>query len=416
MGPSHNLFKTPTIVQITMERVHMISVCMIVKNEEKWIGEAIQNFRGIADQIVVVDTGSDDKTKEIAAREGAEVFDFQWNKNFADARNFSLEKATGDWIFCLDADERIAPESFEAIRSMTKNPYTQGIRFSIRNYCNDASISGFQPRPGEYVTYEQGYLGYFVSRRIKLFKNFAGIKFDGCVHELVEAHITGLVADAIIPIHHYGHGEFEIQRKSKESLYLESLQSKVTEKDNDWTAYFQLGVAKMRSHLYAEAADDFQKALSFKKTAMIFSHLGVCLSKLNRKAEAEALYEEGLSIFETDLDLLHNYAVLKVEQNEWVQAADLYQKIMNLYPKSFLGYRGFGYTLLNLNRVDQARPVLQRCLELFPDYEDAKIDMAIVCLSEGKKIEAAELAESVLQQNPSSQRGIGLLRTIEQIP
>ena len=91
-----------------------LSVCMIVKNEEKNLPRCLESIKNLADEIIVVDTGSDDNSVEIAKSYGAKIGCFKWNNNFSDARNASLNMATKDWIFFLDADEEISKE--EGIR------------------------------------------------------------------------------------------------------------------------------------------------------------------------------------------------------------------------------------------------------------------------------------------------------------
>ena len=84
-----------------------ISVCMIVKNEEAVLARCLDSLKGIADEIVIVDTGSTDKTKEIAAKYTDKIYDFIWIHDFSAARNFAFSKATMDYIYSADADEVI---------------------------------------------------------------------------------------------------------------------------------------------------------------------------------------------------------------------------------------------------------------------------------------------------------------------
>ena len=84
---------------------------MIVKDEENYLEQCLSSAKGLADEIIIVDTGSKDKTKEIAKKFNAKVFDFKWNDDFSAARNESLKHATKDWILVLDADESLSKES-----------------------------------------------------------------------------------------------------------------------------------------------------------------------------------------------------------------------------------------------------------------------------------------------------------------
>ena len=90
------------------KRQPKLSLCMIVKNEQRWLEDCLNSVKDLVDEMIIVDTGSQDNTVEIAHRFGAKVFDHPWNGDFSEARNHSLGYATGDWILVLDADERLA--------------------------------------------------------------------------------------------------------------------------------------------------------------------------------------------------------------------------------------------------------------------------------------------------------------------
>lgn len=97
------------------------SLCMIVKNEEKTLGRCLESVKDIVDEIIIVDTGSHDTTKEIALRYKARIFDFQWIDDFSAARNYSFDQATMDYILWLDADDVILPEDRVKLLELKKN-------------------------------------------------------------------------------------------------------------------------------------------------------------------------------------------------------------------------------------------------------------------------------------------------------
>lgn len=87
------------------------SLCMIVKNEEAVLKDCLDSLQALMDEIIIVDTGSTDRTKEIAAQYTDKIYDFQWCNDFSAARNFAFSKATGDYIYSADADEYIDVEN-----------------------------------------------------------------------------------------------------------------------------------------------------------------------------------------------------------------------------------------------------------------------------------------------------------------
>src|SRR5262249_33980822 len=95
-----------------------VSLCMIVRDEEANLPACLASAADLVDEVVVVDTGSTDRTREVAARFGARVFDFPWVDDFAAARNESLRHATGDWVFWMDADDRLDEDNRGRLRGL----------------------------------------------------------------------------------------------------------------------------------------------------------------------------------------------------------------------------------------------------------------------------------------------------------
>ncbi len=165
-----------------------LSLCMIVKNEQPNLVRCLSSVKAAVDEMIVVDTGSTDRTKELAAVFGAKVFDFDWDEDFSSARNFSLSKATGDWILVLDADETVSSRDHERIRDLIrKSPAgTGGYYLTTRNYVVEANTAGWVANDGSYRDEEAG-TGWYPNRKVRLFRNDPRIRFSGAVHELVEA-------------------------------------------------------------------------------------------------------------------------------------------------------------------------------------------------------------------------------------
>ncbi len=141
-----------------------ISAFIIAKNEETGIGEALKSLVSFCDEIIVVDTGSTDRTKEKAFEFTDKVFDFEWIDDFAAARNFALSKCTGDWIIWLDADDRIAPAMQAEIKKLISRAEKEHDGFFIK-YSYSKAKSLLVPR---------------------IFRNGSGLKFKMPVHEYLD--------------------------------------------------------------------------------------------------------------------------------------------------------------------------------------------------------------------------------------
>lgn len=146
-----------------------ISLCMIVKDEEGTLPRCLSSVQGLADEMVVVDTGSRDRTREAARKFGARVLDFPWEDDFSKARNFSLEQATQDFCLWLDADDVIDPEYRPGFLELkeTLPPHTDVVMLPY----HAAFDEGGQPT-----------LTYY---RERLLRRRAGLRFSGAVHEAV---------------------------------------------------------------------------------------------------------------------------------------------------------------------------------------------------------------------------------------
>ncbi len=185
-----------------------LSLCMIVKNEEQHLARCLLSAKPVVNEIIIVDTGSTDRTKNIALAYGAKVFDFPWTNDFSAARNQSLAKASGDWILVLDADEVISSLDYKMLAQIVKKKPTRPVAYSMvtRNYTYVVAAEGWTANDHRYGKEEAG-TGWFPSRKVRLFVNDKRIRFQNPVHEFVEESLqeAGIKIETLdIPVHHYG--------------------------------------------------------------------------------------------------------------------------------------------------------------------------------------------------------------------
>ncbi len=148
-----------------------ISLCMIVKNEEKQLPVCLGSLKGLVDEMIVVDTGSTDSTKEIARSFGARVVDFEWTGDFSEARNFSFSLASCDYIYAADADEEIDEDNRKRFLDLKNDLAELDIDIVQMYYCNQLSF--------------RTVYNYDRELRPKLFKRVRNFIWEGPIHEQV---------------------------------------------------------------------------------------------------------------------------------------------------------------------------------------------------------------------------------------
>ncbi len=153
-----------------------ISLCMIVRDEEVFLGECLQRARPFVDEMVVVDTGSTDRTREIAAETGARVLTADWHDDFAAARNVALEAATGDWVLVLDADEFLDPLDAGRVRDAVRTPRAIGFNLRMQSLVGD----GTEAIADVWL--------------LRLFRRLPGVHFQGRIHEQVWPSLAAVAA------------------------------------------------------------------------------------------------------------------------------------------------------------------------------------------------------------------------------
>lgn len=181
-----------------------ISLCMIVKNEEEVLERCLNSLKGLMDEIIIVDTGSTDSTKEIAARYTDKIYDFSWCDDFAAARNFSFSKATQEYIYAPDADE-VLDDTNRRRFMMLKAALLPEIEIVQMKYITPSKFNTVQNSSSEY--------------RPKLFKRLRTFTWINPVHETVR--LEPVVYDSDICIQHlpqgtHGKRDFTIFKRSFE--------------------------------------------------------------------------------------------------------------------------------------------------------------------------------------------------------
>jgi len=253
----------------------MITLSMIVKNEEKYIKECLESVKGIVDEIVVVDTGSTDDTIKIAKSFGAKIYSYKWINDFAAARNFALVKSTGDWILYLDADERLLSKSKNELKKLTR------LKSDEAYYCRINNIDNVNNRPS-------------VMAYVRLFPNDKNLKFEGAIHEQIESSLKQnkyKIKNSLIEIDHIGYSLTSEELKLKAKRNLQVLLEEYKKKKSPYIS-FHLGQTYGLLENKEKALRYFYQALEgheLKKEykALAYRYIGISLAEKQNFAAAE---------------------------------------------------------------------------------------------------------------------------------
>ena len=295
-----------------------LSLCMIVKNEEQHIVKCLKSVRDVVDEMIVVDTGSTDKTVDLARVLGAKVFEFPWTGDFSAARNHSLEQANGEWILILDADEVVSALDHKRLLKTIDRGKQRASAFAIvtRNYLGKTGTAGWTENDGSYPQEEKG-IGWFGSSKVRLFRNNRLVRFENPVHELLEASLRreGIpIEKCAVPVHHYGrldHGKL----LAKGQEYYQLGRRKLEERGGgDYTAIRELAIQAGEIGKSEEAIDLWQRTLALCPNAVeprveVFFNLAFNYINTGKYPEALDASRKAVELSPGIKDAVLNYAL-----------------------------------------------------------------------------------------------------------
>ncbi len=329
----------------------MISLCMIVKNEidvlERCITSVKDLLNGLVDELIVVDSGSTDGTRELAVKLGCEVFDFEWCKDFAKARNFAIEKAKNDWVIVLDADEFVVYVDIEELKSFVKISDEKTIgRLAIVNY-------GDKDAQSYYITYHN-----------RLF-NKKETEFIEPIHEYLynKNGASEVIVDIPIEVHHTGYISDVLENKKKTERNIEIIKNVLSKKhDNYLVMHLGKSYIALKEFENAEKTllsvienDEFKNQRQYSESVREYVRTLILSEKFEKALECEKYWDR----CKDDDMFVYFMGQVFMKNGEFEKAVDCFVDIAN---------REF----VNMNRIN-AIYSLGQLFEVIEMYEESAI-------------------------------------------
>lgn len=345
--------------------MHPISVCIIAKNEESRIEQCLASIKPCGFEIVVVDTGSTDRTKEIAARYADKVLDFQWCDDFSAARNFSLREASNNWIFMIDCDETVKEIDVEEL-----NYFRKHLSESVGNVSRENLVT----QNGVLTLNNTDYTERFFNKKL--------YRYTGIIHEQLTP-VRGHEIPALLLHTTLLHTGYDMTPEEQEAKYRRNFtlleKQAAVDPDNPYL-YYQLGKTCEILEDYGRACTYYDKGLTFDLDpelayvqAMVVSY-GNALLHTGQAETAlgfEGIYDE----FSSVTDFVYLMGNIYKDNAMYEQALAQYQKAIQMPPgrqngsNSFLPLYQCGCIFEQLNDTDSARALYGQCGDFSPAKE-----------------------------------------------
>lgn len=354
-----------------LPRKPRLSVCMIVRDEKKLLLRCLKSVRAVADELIVVDTGSTDGTISVAKDFGARVFHFEWCDDFAAARNESIRHATSDWILQIDADEELLSAGIRDLKDCMLESTV--LCYVIR--CDNG------PRCA-------GRRFHWLGR---LFRNHPRIKYDRPYHESVDKSVEELITEeprwqilheASITIRHYGYQLSERHRKYERGIPI--MTSYLEENPNDSFILTKLGNAFGGLGRYDEAEGYLKRALKIEPDSSETNYsLGVTLGQRNKLEAGIRCFKKAIA---TDPDFAEAYASLGAIylQKEMLDSAIFeLKKALAIDPDLLLGHSTLGAAYYMKGMLDEGIAHYRSVLRIHDDNANAHFNLGVAYSTKG---------------------------------
>jgi glycosyltransferase involved in cell wall biosynthesis len=356
-----------------------LSLCMIVKDEATTLPKCLASVKNVVDEIILLDTGSTDRTPDIAKQLGAEVHHFKWCNDFSAARNEALKYVTGDWILVLDADEtlttQIVPYIHEAIQSDS---------YILINL----------------VRHEVGAEQSPYSMVSRLFKNHPDISFSRPYHALVDDSVSAILAKEPdwqvgylpeVAILHEGYQKNAIAQQNKYAKAQAAMESFLVNHPDDPYVCSKLGALYVQTGKIAQGFELLIKGVASKQATdeilyELYYHLGIAYSRLQNPQQAIAHYSAAIKLHiypMLKLGAYNNLGNLLKAAGDFKSAKTAYETALRIDPNFAAGHYNLGMTLKALGLLNEAIASYTQAIKLNPNYAEAYQNLGVAWLKLG---------------------------------
>lgn len=394
-------------------RAPRISLCMIARNEERFLPECLTRAREAVDEIVLVDTGSTDRTVAIAESFGAKVLHSPWDDDFSAPRNVGLRAATGDWILVLDADEFLQAGAAARIRELVTNAAVSGYHLHFVNVYGHGKTLGVM--------------------MVRLFRNLPGIGYENVIHEQVSPSLQrlgtplGLVlASADVEVDHHGYTDQVMNERGKnernERLFLKQL----AQKPDDIYGLYKYGDFLRRVpgrgadsrrlldrclELILRGSPSLPRELPY--AAEVAALCALEAARTGDLERARSVLDVALRRFIPTPNLHYLAASLALAENRADDAIAHYRRCLAYHGQvlvvpiqegitAHVSLAGIAQAWMLRGEFERSAPLLEQAIALEPSYEVAQLALSRLWLLRGDATRALQVLTTFLAAHPES--------------
>ena len=379
-----------------------ISLCVLMRDE----GEEVRGFFSLiaplVEEIIVVDSGVSSEGIKVAKDFGAKVIYHPWKENFSEARNVSLEHASGEWILVLNTDEYINKEGFSYLKSLIRSKDFEGFRFIQRNYVDNPSLSSWVPCTDR-VKQAWNCCGWIPSYPVKLFKNHEEIFFEGMIREGVDRSIyrrKGKIGKANVLIHHYDYFLTPEKQRARENNFLALGKKQLERTPGDHDVCYDLALRYARLNELDQAVASFRKLMHMiPDNYSVYNDLGNVYFQREEYQEAKDLYLESLRVEPRFFQANYNLANLHLLAGELGKSWDTYHRALEIYPECAQIYNNLGIICEKRGEDEEAIRKCEQAVALNPFLSQAYNNLGVLYNKKGDRVKAEESFIKAIELN-----------------